>query len=64
MLNVRIPAGWMEAGSEMLIVVVFYIGATIRYKDLVILGKTSDQFSTLLWAKIALFIMLISLHAA
>lgn len=40
----------------------FLYGALLRYKDLKVLGKTSDNFSALLWSKIFLFLLLIGLH--
>jgi len=53
---------WVEAGSELLISIVFLIGACVRYKDLKELGKTSDAFSPLLTTKLSVFYMLILLH--
>lgn len=53
---------WVEAGSELLISIVFLIGACVRYKDLKELGKTSDPFSPLLTTKLSVFYMLILLH--
>jgi len=53
---------WVEAGSELLISIVFLIGACVRYKDLKEYGKTSDPFSPLLTNKLSAFYMLILLH--
>jgi len=61
-LHFRITSGWFEAGSELLIVIFFMVGACVRYKDLRTLGKSSDSYSGLLWAKISVFTLLILIH--
>lgn len=52
----------IEAYSELATVVLFLIGASFRNKDLSVIGKSGDNYSSILWAKIAAFVLLIGLH--